>query len=74
MAKQLAYSSEARKHLKSGIDQLANAVRVTLGPQGRNVILDNPDVARDVHEYLVRFMRETSVPEHLLKPRLELRI
>jgi arylsulfatase A-like enzyme len=42
--------------------------------QQRNVILDNPGVARDVHEYLVRFMRETSVPEHLLNPRRELRI
>lgn len=40
MAKQLAFGEEARKSLKSGIDQLANAVRVTLGPRGRNVILD----------------------------------
>ena len=42
--------------------------------QQRNVISDNPKVARDVHEYLVRFMRETNLPEYLLKPRRELRI
>ncbi len=40
MAKQLAYSEEARKHLKIGIDALADAVKITLGPKGRNVVLD----------------------------------
>ena len=39
MSKQIAYSEEARKKIKSGIDQVANAVKVTLGPKGRNVIL-----------------------------------
>ena len=40
MAKQLAYSEDARKHLKIGMDALANVVRITLGPKGRNVVLD----------------------------------
>jgi chaperonin GroEL len=40
MAKQLTYSEEARKHLKIGIDALADAVKITLGPKGRNVVLD----------------------------------
>lgn len=40
MAKQISFSEEARKKLKEGVDKLANAVRVTLGPKGRNVVLD----------------------------------
>jgi len=39
MAKQIIYGEEARKALLSGIDQLANTVKVTLGPKGRNVVL-----------------------------------
>ena len=40
MAKQLVFSEEARKLLKTGVDALADAVKVTLGPGGRNVVLD----------------------------------
>ncbi|MDD6848550.1 MAG: chaperonin GroEL [Oscillospiraceae bacterium] len=40
MAKQIAYGEEARKALKNGIDQLADTVKITLGPKGRNVVLD----------------------------------
>ena len=40
MAKQLAYGEDARKKLKTGIDSLANVVKITLGPKGRNVVLD----------------------------------
>ena len=40
MAKQIRFGLEARKSLQSGVDQLANAVKVTLGPKGRNVVLD----------------------------------
>lgn len=39
-AKKLAYSEDARKALRAGIDTLADAVKVTLGPKGRNVVLD----------------------------------
>ena len=39
-AKQLNYSEEARRALKRGVDQLADAVKITLGPRGRNVVLD----------------------------------
>ena len=50
-ANQLAFGEDARKSLKEGIDQLANTVRVTLGPRGRNVILDKkfgpPQVCSD---------------------------
>jgi chaperonin GroEL len=40
MAKQMIYGEEARKKLKAGVDQLAEAVKTTLGPKGRNVALD----------------------------------
>jgi len=51
MAKQIAYSSEAREKLKKGIDAVAKAVGTTLGPKGRNVALDkkwgSPSVVHD---------------------------
>src|SRR5436190_8014880 len=51
MAKQLLYTDEARKKLLSGADKLAHAVGITLGPTGRNVILDKsfggPTVTKD---------------------------
>ncbi len=51
MAKQLAFESMARESLKKGVDKLAEAVRVTLGPKGRNVVLDkkfgSPTVTKD---------------------------
>ena len=40
MAKQLKYGEEARRALEAGLDQLANTVKITLGPKGRNVVLD----------------------------------
>ncbi len=40
MAKQLKYGEDARKALESGLNQLANTVKITLGPKGRNVVLD----------------------------------
>lgn len=51
MAKQIYYSEEARKKLKDGVDKLANAVTVTLGPKGRNVVLEesygSPTITND---------------------------
>src|SRR6184192_618254 len=51
MAKQLAFTEEARKKLKNGIDTMASAVKTTLGPKGRNVALDkkfgSPTVTHD---------------------------
>ncbi|MFH1047445.1 MAG: chaperonin GroEL [Patescibacteria group bacterium] len=51
MAKQILFTEEARAKIKRGVDQLANAVKVTLGPKGRNVVLDrgfgSPQVTKD---------------------------
>ena len=51
MAKNINYNTEARAKLKEGVDNLANAVKVTLGPKGRNVVIDKkfgaPTVTKD---------------------------
>ena len=51
MAKIIKFNTESRDMLKSGVDQLANAVKVTLGPKGRNVIIDKkfgaPQITKD---------------------------
>src|SRR5579871_4883480 len=51
MAKQIIYGEEARRALQKGVDKLANAVKVTLGPKGRNVVLDKkfgaPNITKD---------------------------
>ena len=51
MAKEIRYDADARSKLKSGVDKMANAVKVTLGPKGRNVILEKkfgaPTVTKD---------------------------
>jgi len=51
MAKMIEYEAAAREKLKKGVDKLANTVKVTLGPKGRNVILDkkfgSPTVTKD---------------------------
>jgi chaperonin GroEL len=50
-AKQLLYDEEARRAIRHGVDKLANAVKVTLGPKGRNVVLDKkwgaPTITKD---------------------------
>ncbi|WP_415238516.1 TCP-1/cpn60 chaperonin family protein, partial [Seleniivibrio woodruffii] len=40
MAKQITFSEDARHAILKGVDQLANAVKVTLGPKGRNVVIE----------------------------------
>ncbi|MCB1171509.1 MAG: chaperonin GroEL, partial [Leptospiraceae bacterium] len=51
MAKQLEFNEEARRNLARGVDKLANAVKATLGPRGRNVVIDKkfgaPTVTKD---------------------------
>jgi chaperonin GroEL len=51
MAKEITFNTEARNKLKAGVDALANAVKVTLGPKGRNVVIDKkfgaPSVTKD---------------------------
>ena len=51
MAKDIKFNTDARDLLKQGVDQLANAVKVTLGPKGRNVVIEKkfgaPQITKD---------------------------
>jgi len=51
MAKQLIFNEESRRALLKGVEQLAKAVKVTLGPKGRNVVIDkkfgSPTITKD---------------------------
>ena len=51
MAKNITFDTESRDALKKGVDALANAVKVTLGPQGRNVVIGKsfggPQITKD---------------------------
>ncbi len=44
MAKEIKFKEEARKGMKAGVDKLADTVKVTLGPRGRNVVLEKNSV------------------------------
>src|SRR6187549_1755891 len=51
MAKQIVYGEQSRQHILAGVNKLADAVKVTLGPKGRNVVLDkkfgSPTITKD---------------------------
>ena len=61
--KQLTYSEDARKSLKTGIDILADTVKITLGPKGRNVILDKKFGAPQVCSDGVTIAKEIELPD-----------
>ena len=61
--KQLTYSEEARKSLKTGIDILSDTVKITLGPRGRNVILDKKFGSPQVCSDGVTIAKEIELPD-----------
>jgi len=63
MAKQILYGEEARRALKAGIDALANAVKVTLGPRGRPVALDRKFGAPNVINDGVSIAKDIELPD-----------
>jgi chaperonin GroEL len=63
MAKQILYGEEARRSLKAGIDALANAVKVTLGPRGRPVALDRKFGAPNVINDGVSIAKDIELPD-----------
>ncbi len=63
-AKQLLYDVEARRQLKTGIDALANAVKVTMGPRGRNVAIDKQWGAPTVTHDGVTVAKEIELEDH----------
>ena len=62
-AKKISYSEEARKSLRTGIDSLAAAVKVTLGPKGRNVVLDKSSGPPQVCSDGVTIAKEIELPD-----------
>ena len=63
MAKKVLYNEEARAALLRGVDQLANAVKITLGPKGRNVVLDKKFGAPNIVNDGVSIAREIELPD-----------
>jgi chaperonin GroEL len=64
MAKQLLFDTDARRALESGVDKLANVVRVTLGPKGRNVVLDKKWGAPTITNDGVTIAKEIELEDH----------
>jgi chaperonin GroEL len=68
MAKTLSFSEDARRSLERGVDALANAVKVTLGPKGRNVVLakayGGPTITNDGVTIAREVELEDAVREH----------
>ena len=63
MAKQIIYGEEARKALQAGIDKLADTVKITLGPKGRNVVLDKKYGAPLITNDGVTIAKEVELPD-----------
>src|SRR5438876_7495354 len=62
-AKQLEFNVDARARLKRGVDQLADAVKVTLGPKGRNVVIDKKFGSPTITKDGVTVAREIELPD-----------
>src|SRR3954447_24425358 len=65
MAKNITYGEQSRQALLRGVDSLANAVKVTLGPRGRNVILGKPFGSPTITKDGVTVAREIELPDAL---------
>ena len=63
MAKEIKFNVDARDKLKSGVDQLANAVKVTLGPKGRNVVIEKKFGAPQITKDGVTVAKEIELPD-----------
>ncbi|MDX2437830.1 MAG: TCP-1/cpn60 chaperonin family protein, partial [Acidobacteriota bacterium] len=63
--KQIVYSEEARRKLLEGVNKLANAVKVTLGPKGRNVVLEKKFGSPTITKDGVTVAKEIELPDSL---------
>ena len=64
MSKEIVYTTEARDMLKKGVDQLADAVKVTLGPKGRNVVIEKKFGAPQITKDGVTVAKEVELEDH----------
>jgi len=65
MSKKIMHGNTAKKQLKKGVDKLANAVKVTLGPQGRNVMIERPFGDPGIHKDGITVAKEVLLPNRL---------
>ena len=65
MAKEIRYSLDARNAIKAGVDKLANAVKVTLGPKGRNVVIEKKFGAPTITKDGVTVAKEIDLPDKM---------
>ena len=65
MAKQISYDEKARRALERGVDQVANTVKITLGPAGRNVVLEKKFGAPQIINDGVTIAKEIELEDHL---------
>src|SRR2546430_5119419 len=65
MPKKLSYNEDARRRLEAGVNKLANAVRVTLGPRGRNVVLDKKYGAPTITNDGVTIAKQIELEDHM---------
>lgn len=72
MAKQILFQEDAREKLRRGVDKLANAVKVTLGPKGRNVVLDKGFGAPTITNDGVTIAKEIELPDKMENMGVEL--
>ena len=64
MAKDIKFNIDARDAMKQGVDQLANAVKVTLGPKGRNVVIDALGILLDEVNNVLHCLVDTTLQVH----------
>src|SRR3989338_7723944 len=72
MAKQILFNEQARDALRQGVDKLANAVKVTLGPKGRNVVLDKGYGSPIITNDGVTIAKEIELPDKVENMGVEL--
>ena len=65
MSKQIIFNDQARQSLKAGIDKVANAVRVTIGPKGRNAVIDKGYGAPTITNDGVTIAKEISLKDKI---------
>src|ERR1700682_1831608 len=65
MPKQIVYTEQARRSLERGVDQVANTIKITLGPAGRNVVLEKKFGAPQIVNDGVTIAKEIDLPDHL---------
>src|SRR5277367_5890301 len=65
MPKQIVYTEQARRSLERGVDQVANTVKITLGPAGRNVVLEKKFGAPQIVNDGVTIAKEIELEDHL---------